>query len=320
MLSKLGKKDLLEARVRIKDMVHQTPVVFSSSVNDLVGCRILFKCENFQKAGAFKIRGASNAILSLSRDELSKGIATHSSGNHAQAVALAASRRNTKAYIVMPKNSSNVKVEAVKGYGGEITWSDPDLCSREDTLDLVKNQTGATFVHPYDDDRIIAGQSTCMQEFLEQANNELDAVFAPIGGGGLMSGTALAVKHFSPEVEVYGAEPRLAGDAYEAVKLGKWVPAKPPTTVADGLRTALGRRNFEIIRKEVSEIFLVEEEEILDAMRLIWERMKIIIEPSCAVPVAALIRNKEKFVGRTVGIILSGGNVDLGKLGQYFRG
>ncbi len=319
MLSKLGKKDLLEARVRIKDMVHQTPVVFSSSVNDLIGCRILFKCENFQKAGAFKIRGASNAILSLSRDELSKGIATHSSGNHAQAVALAASCRNAKAYIVMPKNSSNVKVEAVKGYGGEITWSDPDLCSREDTLDLVKNQTGATFVHPYDDDRIIAGQSTCMQEFLEQTNNELDAVFAPIGGGGLMSGTALAVKHFSPEVEVYGAEPRLAGDAHEAVKLGKWVPAKPPTTVADGLRTALGRRNFEIIREEVSEIFLVEEEEILDAMRLIWERMKIIIEPSCAVPVAALIRNKEKFVGRTVGIILSGGNVDLGKLGQYFR-
>ena len=319
MISNLQKKDLTDARERIKDLVHKTPVVFSRSINDLAGCRIFFKCENFQKAGAFKIRGASNAILSLSKKELEKGIATHSSGNHAQAVALAAGNRNARAYIVMPKDSSKVKVDAVKGYGGEITWSDPDLCSREDTLDLVINQTGATFIHPYDDDRIIAGQSTCAQEFIEQCDHELDVMMAPIGGGGLMSGTALAAKNFSPNTKIYGAEPTLAGDAYEAMKLGKWVPAKPPITVADGLRTALGRRNFEIISKGVKEIFLVEEEEILDAMRLVWERMKIIIEPSCAVPVAALFKNKEKFTGKNVGIILSGGNVDLDKVGDLFK-
>ncbi len=312
------KADLLNARARVRDFVRHTPVLSSSYLNSLAGAEIWFKCENFQKGGAFKIRGASNAIFSLDPSELKKGVVTHSSGNHAQAVAIAAKEKGTEAHIVMPDNSAEVKIQAVKGYGGKITYSKADLCSREDTLDLVKNRTGTTFIHPYDDDRIIAGQSTCAQEIFEEINNALDYLLAPVGGGGLLSGTALSALHFSPQTKVIGCEPELASDAHEAFRTKAWVPANEPITIADGLRTALGRRNLNIILEHVKDILLVSEQEIKNSIKLIWERMKLVVEPSAAVPLAALIRNKEMFQGKRVGVILSGGNIDLKKMGDLF--
>ena len=315
---KVGKNDLVEARQRVSGFVHQTPILKSSSINEIAGTELFFKCENFQKGGAFKIRGASNAIFSLKEEELEKGVVTHSSGNHAQAVAIAAKERGAKAYIVMPDNSAEVKIEAVKGYGGQITYSESNLCSREDTLDLVKNQTGAAFIHPYDDDRIIAGQSTCAQEIYEELGNDLDFLLAPVGGGGLLGGSALATHIFSPKTEVFGCEPELASDAYESFQKKEWVPAKEPATIADGLRTALGRRNLNIILKHVKDILLVSEEEIISAMRIIWERLKIVAEPSAAVPLAAVLKNKKLFEGKKGVIIISGGNLDLNKSGDLF--
>jgi threonine dehydratase len=307
-------KEVIEAAAkRIAPFVHKTPVMTSRSINAMVGAELFLKCENFQKVGAFKYRGATNAVLLLSGAEKKNGVATHSSGNHAQALALAAKNNGLKAYIVMPENSSKVKMDAVKGYGAEVITCIPTQQAREETLDEVVRRTGATFIHPYNNYNIIAGQATAAKELIEEVKN-LDVVMAPVGGGGLLSGTALATHYFSPGSVVIAGEPANADDAYRSLQKGEVVPANPPGTIADGLLTSLGDKTFDIIRKHVNEIITVTEEEIVAAMRLVWERMKIIIEPSSAVPVAAVFKNKAKFAGKRVGIVISGGNVDLTKL------
>ena len=272
---------------------------------------MFFKCENFQKVGAFKIRGAMNAALSLADEEIKKGLATHSSGNHAQAIAYATKVLNTKAYIVMPENSPAVKVDAVRGYGAEIFFCEANLQAREDTMADVLQKTGATFIHPYDDDRIIAGQSTCAKELLEDVS-DLDAIIAPVGGGGLLAGTLASTHYMSPKTEVYAGEPEGAADAVLSIKTGKIEKAPYIDTIADGLLTTLGVRNFKIIKKYVKDIFTVSDKEIIGALRLVYERLKIVIEPSAAVPLAVLLKHKEIFVNKRVGIIFSGGNIDLG--------
>lgn len=302
-----------QAALRIDPFIHLTPVLTCKSLDQMVHAELFFKCENFQKVGAFKFRGATNAVLSLSDEEANRGVATHSSGNHAQALALAAKTRGIKAYIVMPKNSSAVKIKAVEGYGGNIIFCEPTLQAREDTLDRVVKDTGATFIHPYNDYRIIAGQATCTLELLEEVKN-LEMIIAPVGGGGLLSGTALAVYYLSPETKVIAAEPEGADDAYRSFHEGRLIPQTNPQTMADGLRTSLGDKTFPIIRKYVHQIVTVSEDAIVSSMRIIWERMKIIIEPSAAVPFGALLENKIDVTGKRVGIILSGGNVDMDKL------
>lgn len=292
---------------------HRTPVLTNKSVDERTGASVFFKCENFQKVGAFKFRGASNTIFSLSEEEARKGVATHSSGNHAQALALAAKLRGIPAYVVMPENAPKVKVKAVKGYGANITFCESTLEARETTLEEVVQKTGATFIHPYDDARIIAGQGTAALEFLEDVP-DLDVIIAPVGGGGLLSGTAIAAKSIKPEIRVVGAEPANADDAYQSFQSGTLVPSKNPDTIADGLRTSLGKLPFSIITKHVDDIVTVSEESIVEAMRFIWERMNIIIEASSAVPVAAAFGHKLDLKGKKVGIILSGGNVDLEQL------
>ncbi|MBX3042300.1 MAG: pyridoxal-phosphate dependent enzyme [Candidatus Kapabacteria bacterium] len=305
--------NIQDAHNRIRNQIKHTPVLTSESVNKILGCEIYFKCENFQKVGAFKFRGASNAVLSLTDDEAQKGVATHSSGNHAQALALAARMRGVPAYIVMPNNSPKVKSDAVAGYGGKIIYCEPNLKAREDTLEKVTAETGAKFIHPYNNFNVICGQGTAAIELLDEVV-DLDIVMTPVGGGGLLSGTSISVKHISPKTEVIAGEPKGADDAYQSIMKGDIVPSVNPKTIADGLLTSLGTLTFEIIKKNVSTILTVEEETIIKSMRLIWERMKIIIEPSCAVPVAAIMENPERFKRKKVGIILSGGNVDLGKL------
>ena len=307
-------KDIIEAAAaRIAPFVHRTPVMTSSSINSMTGMEVFMKCENFQKIGAFKYRGATNAVLTLSADEKKNGVATHSSGNHAQALALAAKINKLKAYIVMPENSSSVKINAVKGYGAEVITCAPNQDARESTLAEVMRKTGATLVHPYNNYSIIAGQATAAKELIEEVKN-LDIVMAPVGGGGLLSGTALSTHYFSPKYIVIAGEPANADDAYRSLQKGEMLPSVSPNTIADGLLTSLGDKTFDIIRKHVKEIIPVTEEEIIAAMRLVWERMKIIIEPSSAVPVAAAIKHKEQFKGKRIGIIISGGNVDLNKL------
>jgi threonine dehydratase len=305
--------DIIEAHERILPHIHYTPVLSSESINEIAGCEIFFKCENFQKVGAFKMRGAANAVAMLSEEERAKGVATHSSGNHAQALAKAAKEYGIPAYIVMPETSPKVKVAAVKGYGAQVTFCAPNLQARESTLEDIVAKTGATFIHPYNDCQVIAGQATCAKELLEQVD-ELDIVMAPIGGGGLMSGTLLSCQYFAPETVVIGGEPAGADDAYQSWKSGQLIPSQNPKTIADGLLTSLGDKTFPIIQKHIKEIITVSEEEIIAAMKLIYERMKIIIEPSCAVPFAALLKEKGQFKEKRVGIILTGGNVDLGKL------
>jgi len=307
------KEIIEEAAKRIAPFVHRTPVLTSSSINAMLGAEIFFKCENFQKIGAFKYRGATNAVLLLSADEKKNGVATHSSGNHAQALALAAKINKLKAYIVMPENSSAVKINAVKGYGAEVILCAPNQAARENTLADIINKTGATLIHPYNNYSIIAGQATAAKELIEEIKN-LDIVMAPVGGGGLLSGTALSTHYFSPQSIVIAGEPANADDAYRSLQKGEMLPSNPPNTIADGLLTSLGDKTFDIIRKHVKEIVTVTEEEIIAAMRLVWERMKIIIEPSSAVPLAAAIKSKERFKGKRIGIIISGGNVDLNKL------
>jgi threonine dehydratase len=307
------KEIIEEAATRIAPFIHCTPVLTSSSINNMLGVELFLKCENFQKIGAFKYRGATNAVLSLSAEEKKNGVATHSSGNHAQALALASKLNGLRAYIVMPETSSPVKINAVKGYGAEVILCGSDQKSREDTLAEVLGKTGATLVHPYNNYSIIAGQATAAKELIEEMKN-LDIVMAPVGGGGLLSGTALSTNYFSPGSVVIAGEPSNADDAFRSLQKGEIVPSNPPSTIADGLLTSLGDKTFDIIRKHVKEIITVSEEEIISAMRLVWERMKIIIEPSSAVPVAALIKSKERFKGKRVGIIISGGNVDLNKL------
>lgn len=311
MIPDLGT--IKDAAKRIHPHIHRTPVISNKSINRILGGEFFFKCENFQKAGAFKSRGACNAVFSLSGEELARGVATHSSGNHAQALARAASLRNCPAYIVMPSTSSKVKVEAVKEYGGKITFCKPTLDSRESTLAEVLKDTGATEIHPYNDYRIIAAQATAALELLEDINN-LDIVMAPVGGGGLLSGTALSVKYLDPETKVYAAEPEGANDAYRSFKSGQFFPSVDPDTIADGLLTSLGSLTFPIILKNVDDIFLADDATTVCAMRMIWERMKIIVEPSAAVPLAVIMKNPEVFKNKKTGIILSGGNIDLDKI------
>jgi threonine dehydratase len=307
-----NKNQLIKARERIQPYIHQTPVLCSKSINKIVGAKLYFKCENFQKMGAFKMRGAANALLQLSDAQKQMGVTTHSSGNFAQAVALSAKLTGTKATIVMPSNAPAVKKKAVIGYGATVIDCEPNLQARESTAQSIVNETGATLLHPYNCYNVIAGNSTATQELLEQTDH-LDSIIAPIGGGGLISGTALAANYFS-KVITYGSEPLGADDAYRSFKSGKLIPMVNPNTIADGLRTSLGDKGFPIIQKYVKDIFTVEEQEIIDALQLVWERMKIIIEPSCAVPLAAIIKNKEIFKNKAVGIIITGGNVDLKKL------
>jgi len=307
------KKIIIEAAKRIKNFVHRTPVLSSENINSLFNTEIFFKCENLQKAGVFKSRGAVNAIFSLSEDELKNGVATHSSGNHAQALARAALLRNTNAYIVMPENSSKVKIAAVKNYGGEITFCESNLDSREKTLEKIIEKTQAVEIHPYNNCKIIAGQATATKELIEDVES-LNVIMAPVGGGGLLSGTALATYYFSPGTKVIAAEPKQADDAYRSFYQKKFIPSINPNTIADGLLTSLGSLTFPIICEYVNEIMTVSEESIIKAMKLIWERMKIIIEPSSAVPLAAIIENRKYFENKRIGIIISGGNIDLNKI------
>lgn len=302
-----------QAAERIKPYAHRTPIITNESLNQRVGAQVYLKCENMQKVGAFKFRGACNAVYSLSDDEAQHGVCAHSSGNHAQALALAAKLRGIPAYIVMPNNAPQVKKDAVAGYGGQITFCEPTLEARETTLAKIANETGATVVHPYDNERVIAGQGTATLELLDSIP-ELDAVIAPVGGGGLLSGTSIAAKGLKPGIRVIAAEPELADDAYRSMKEGKIIPFHNPKTIADGLLTSLGTLTFPIVQQNVEQIVTVSEQGIIEAMKFIWERAKIVIEPSAAVPVAVLWEKKIDLSGLKVGVILSGGNVDLNKL------
>jgi threonine dehydratase len=306
-------KTIQEAAARIKPYIHRTPVLTSQSLNQILGAEVFFKCENFQKVGAFKSRGACNAVFSLDEAAVAKGVATHSSGNHAQALARAAKIRGCKAYIVMPETSSRVKVEAVKGYGGEIYFCKPTLAAREETLHEVVSRTGATEIHPYNDYRVIAGQATAAMELFEETG-PLEVIMAPVGGGGLLSGTALATAYLSPSTNVIAAEPAGADDAFRSFTTRQFVPSINPQTIGDGLLTSLGTLTFPIILDHVYRIITVSEEAIIQAMLITWERMKIIIEPSSAVPLAALMENSDDFRGKKIGVIISGGNVSLDKL------
>ena len=308
-----NRETIIQASKRIKPHIHRTPVLTSVILNKIFNTELFFKCENFQKAGAFKSRGAVNAIFSLPEEQIKNGVCTHSSGNHAQALARAASLRNTKAFIVMPENSPQVKINAVKNYGGEITFCEANLKAREDTLNKIITKTSATEIHPYNDYRIIAAQATVAKELIEDTKN-LDIIMAPVGGGGLLSGTALSIHYFSPKTKVIAAEPSQADDAFQSFYQGKFIPSTNPNTIADGLLTSLGTLTFPIIKKYVNQIVTVSEESIIESMKLIWERMKIIIEPSAAVPLAALLERKFNQENKRIGIILSGGNVDLNKL------
>jgi threonine dehydratase len=305
-----GRDDILKAAARIRPSLHRTPVLTSSYINWVVGAEIFFKCENFQKAGAFKSRGATNALLSYDQYDIKSGVATHSSGNHAAALARAAQLKHIPAYIVMPENSSKIKVEAVKGYGGRITFCKPTLIAREEKLNEVLNETNAFEIHPYNNYAVIAGQATAAMELIEDYPG-LDSIIVPVGGGGLLSGTALAAHYFSLATKVIGAEPTGADDAYQSFYQKKFIPSVNPDTIADGLRTSLGSLTFPIIRRLVSDIFTVNDHATIEAMKMVWERMKIIIEPSSAVALAIAIKHKHRFTGQKIGIILSGGNVDM---------
>lgn len=314
----ISLQDIHTAHERIAPHIHRTPILTCQSINAITGCELFFKCENFQKIGAFKIRGGMNASLSLNKEQLAKGLATHSSGNHAQAIAFAAKKLGTKAYIVMPNNSPVVKVNAVRGYGAEITFCEPVQEARESTLQKIIDATGAEFIHPYDDYRVITGQATCAKELIEDTPG-LDAVIAPVGGGGLLSGTCLSAYYLLPHVPVYAGEPEGAADAVLSIKSGRVEQAPFVKTIADGLLTTLSDKTLGIIQQHIKEIFLVSEEEIKTALQLVYERMKIVVEPSCVVPLAVVLKNKSVFSGKRVGLILTGGNVDLVKLSEWFH-
>lgn len=308
-----GWKDIEAAAACIKPYIHRTPVMTSTLVDAVAGGKCFFKMENFQKTGSFKIRGASYAVLTLSKDEAARGTATHSSGNHAQALALASRCRGVPSYIVMPRNAPMVKQDAVAGYGGTIIHCEPTLRAREEGLEKLIEQTRSVFIHPYDDGRIIAGQATCSRELMEDIP-DLDIVVVPLGGGGLLSGTALAVKHMSPRTIVIGAEPKQADDGYRSFISGSLVQGISPDTIADGLRTQLSELTHSIIMKYVDDIVTVSEEEIITSLRIIWERMKTVIEPSAAVSAAAVMFRRIPRNGKRVGAVLTGGNVDLTSL------
>ena len=306
-------EDIRAASERIKPYAHRTPVLTNESLNEQVGARVFLKCENLQKVGAFKFRGACNAVYSLSDAEAARGVCTHSSGNHAQALALAARMRGIPAYIVMPNNAPLVKKSAVAGYGGQITFCEPTLEARESTLERIKYDTGATVVHPYNDERVIAGQGTAALELLEDVP-DLDVILAPVGGGGLLSGTSIAATEIKKGIRVIAAEPERADDAFRSMKSGKIIPSENPKTIADGLLTSLGTLTFPIIQKNVEQIVTVSEAAITASMKFVWERAKIIIEPSSAVAIGVLWEKKIDLHGLNVGVIISGGNVDLEKL------
>ncbi|MCP4458018.1 MAG: pyridoxal-phosphate dependent enzyme, partial [Cytophagales bacterium] len=294
MQTKPTKAEIEQAHKRIHPFVHKTPILTSTSIDKIAGCSLFFKCENFQKVGAFKMRGAANAVFSVSPQDRVNGFATHSSGNHGQAVAKAARLADVPAYVVMPHNSIKVKIEAVKGYGAEVVLCEPNDRSREDTCNDLIEKTNARFVHPFEDSRIIAGQATVSKELIEEVPN-LDVLTCPIGGGGLASGTCLSAKHFSPSTIIIGTEPEAVNDAYLSFQKGQIDAGNLKYTVADGLRTTIGNLTFEIIKQYMDSILTVSEDELIDAMKLVWERMKILIEPSSAVPLAAILKHKERF-------------------------
>jgi len=302
-----------EARARIAPYIHRTPVLTSSYLNDLTGAELFFKCENFQKAGAFKVRGASNAVFGLSDEKAARGVCTHSSGNHALSLSYAAGRRGIPCHVVMPRTAPQAKKDAVRGYGGIITECEPSTSSREAVFAEVAAATGAEFVHPYNDPRVIAGQATCSAELLEQVTG-LDAVVAPIGGGGMISGTCLTLSNLAPQVRIYAAEPDQADDAARSFRAGHIIADDAPVTVADGLKVPLKENTWHFVSNFVSDVLTCSEQEIIDAMRLIWARMKIVMEPSSAVPLAVILKNPDLFRGKRVGVIVTGGNVDLDKL------
>jgi len=306
-------EDMIAARERIAPHVHRTPVLTSSFLNGLTGAELFFKCENLQKAGAFKARGASNAVFGLSDEQAARGVATHSSGNHGTCLSYAAGRRGIPCTVVMPKTAPQAKKDAVRGYGGRVVECEPSTSSREAVFAEVVAETGAEFVHPYNDWRVIAGQATCSAELIEQVEG-LDAVVAPIGGGGMVSGTCLTLSNLAPGVRIYAAEPLNADDAARSFRAGHIIADDAPETVADGLKVPLKELTWHFVKDHVTDILTATEDEIVDAMKLIWKRMKIVMEPSSAVPLATIIKNRDIFAGQRVGIIITGGNVDLDKL------
>jgi threonine dehydratase len=305
--------DVLAAHDRVRPYIHRTPVLTSTYFNDLTGAELFFKCENFQKAGAFKVRGASNAVFGLSEEMAARGVATHSSGNHALSLSYAAGRRGIKATVVMPRTAPEAKKAAVRGYGGEVLECEPSTAAREAMLEELVARTGADFVHPYNDHRVIAGQATCSKELYEEVEG-LDTIVAPIGGGGMISGTCLTTQNLSPTTQIIAAEPKNADDVYRSFHAGHMIEDDSPQTIADGLKVSLRPRTWHFVSNYVNDVLLATEEEIIDAMYLTWQRMKIVIEPSCAVPLAVILKNKEMFSGKRVGVIITGGNVDLKKL------
>ncbi len=305
--------DMQAARARIAPHIHRTPVLTSRMLNEATGAELFFKCENFQKAGAFKARGASNAVFSLPDDLLERGVATHSSGNHALSLSYAAGRRGIPCHVVMPRTAPQAKKDAVIGYGGVITECEPSTSSREAVFAEVQAATGADFVHPYNDPRVIAGQGTCSAELIEQVEG-LEAVVAPIGGGGMISGTCLTLSHDAPGVKIYAAEPEQADDAARSFRAGHIIADDAPVTVADGLKVPLKELTWHFVKNHVSDILTASEAEIIDAMKLIWKRLKIVMEPSSAVPLATILKHPETFAGKRVGVIITGGNVDLDRL------
>ena len=306
-------EDVVAAHERIAPYIHRTPVLTSTYFNELTGAELFFKCENFQKAGAFKVRGACNAVFGLCDEKARAGVATHSSGNHALSLSYAAGRRGIPCNVVMPRTAPQAKKDAVRGYGGIITECEPSTSSREATFAEVQAETGAEFVHPYNDPRVIAGQGTCSREMMEQVEG-LDAVIAPIGGGGMISGTCLTLSNIAPDVEIYAAEPEQADDAYRSFKAGHIIADDAPVTIADGLKVPLKENTWHFVSNFVTDILTASEEEIVDAMKLTWKRMKIVMEPSCAVPLATILKNPEVFRGKRVGVVVTGGNVDLDAL------
>lgn len=305
--------DVESAAHRIAPFVHRTPVMSSRRLNEILGAEVVFKCENLQRTGAFKARGAHNAVFSLNENQAARGVVTHSSGNHAAALSLAARNRGVRALIVMPSNATRAKVESVRRLGGEVSFCEPTIAAREAAVEAIIADQGATLVHPYDDPRVIAGQGTAALELLQEVPG-LEAVLAPVGGGGLMSGTAVAVRGHNPSVRLWAAEPAQADDAWRSWTSGALIAGDLPNTIADGLRTTLGQNGFLILRNLLDEFTTVSEDSIVAAMRLVWEVLKIVIEPSSAVAVAALLEAKPEAQGRKVGVILSGGNVDLDRL------
>lgn len=305
--------DMLIAHERIRPHIHRTPVLTSGFIDDLAGAELFFKCENLQKAGAFKARGASNAVFGLSDAQAAKGVATHSSGNHGTCLSYAAGRRGIPCTVVMPRTAPQAKKDAVRGYGGRVVECEPSTTSREAVFAEVVAQSGAEFVHPYNDPRVIAGQGTCSKELLEQVP-DLDAVIAPIGGGGMVSGTCLTLSNLAPDVRIYAAEPEQADDAARSFRAGHIIADDAPETVADGLKVPLKDLTWHFVRNHVTDILTASEDEIVEAMKLIWKRMKIVMEPSSAVPLATILKNPDVFAGKRVGVIITGGNVDLDRL------